>query len=186
VVFEEEEATMTKAVLGVAGLVLILALIVAFSPDRRSVLAVGNTAPPGESEAHVEARSSTRAQSVASSAAPSALPGVSEPAPAVTRPAPTGEVAPRTPRPAEVGAGPESTGIPECDSFVAIAEKVLHCEKLPKALREKQAETMERLRDEWAELRENPTTTVAVRQEAVGRCAHSQQIMLMLWDKACH
>lgn len=47
-------------------------------------------------------------------------------------------------------AAAETTGVPECDSYLAVVEKYMACEKVPQAARDAQKQARDQMRSSWA------------------------------------
>lgn len=75
------------------------------------------------------------------------------------------------------------TGIAECDSFVAMSEKVLKCEKLPKEHRVMQAQSLVEQKAHWGSLRALNVTAEA-KQTAAERCKQADNAMKQVWKAA--
>lgn len=44
----------------------------------------------------------------------------------------------------------ESTGVPECDAYLAALDKLMSCAKVPQAARDAQAQSAKQMRSSWA------------------------------------
>jgi len=45
---------------------------------------------------------------------------------------------------------PQSTGVPDCDSYLAALDKYMACEKVPQAARDAQKQSAQQMRTSWA------------------------------------
>ena len=107
--------------------------------------------------------------------------------PAETKPA---ETAPATPTPAEAkpadmpaAGGAAGTGIAECDSYLATAEKFAKCEKLPAEAKTAQAQALEAAKTGWASLKD-PSVPAEAKKAAADACKQSDDALKQAWTAA--
>jgi hypothetical protein len=109
--------------------------------------------------------------------------------PAETKPAETAPTAPATPpaeaKPADTAAGATggSTGLPECDSYLATAEKFAKCDKLPKEAKDAQMQSLEAAKSGWASLKD-PSVPAEAKKAAADACKQSDDALKQAWTAA--
>jgi hypothetical protein len=113
--------------------------------------------------------------------------------PAATAPAPT-EAKPAEAKPAEAkpadpaaaaapAAAPGSTGIAECDGYLATAEKFAKCDKLPKEAKDAQGQALEAAKAGWASLKD-PNVPAEAKKAAADACKQSDDALKQAWTAA--
>ncbi len=102
-----------------------------------------------------------------------------ETAPATPTEAKPAEAKPAEPAPAAAGA----TGIPECDSYLATAEKYAKCDKLPKDQVAAQMQALEAAKTGWAALKD-PAVPADSKKAAADACKQSDDAMKAAWTQA--
>ena len=97
--------------------------------------------------------------------------------PAEVVPAPT-EMKPAEVKPADPAAAvaPAATGLPECDAYLATAEKFTKCDKIMKEQKDAQLQALEAAKTGWAAL-SNPAVTPEVKKAAADACKASDDAM---------
>jgi hypothetical protein len=60
----------------------------------------------------------------------------------------------------------QSTGVAECDAYLAALEKYMQCDKVPQAVRDAQAQSAQQMRTSWATWASLPEESRKVAQDA--------------------
>lgn len=108
--------------------------------------------------------------------------------PAAAAPAKPEEMKPaEAPKPAEAvpaAAAPAgSTGIAECDGYLATAEKFAKCDKLPKEAKDAQTQALEAAKTGWASLKD-PNVPAEAKKAAADACKQSDDALKQAWTAA--
>ena len=108
--------------------------------------------------------------------------------PAATAPA-TDTAKPAEAKPAEAppaaapAAAAGSTGIAECDGYLATAEKFAKCDKLPKEAKDAQTQALEAAKTGWASLKD-PNVPAEAKKAAADACKQSDDALKQAWTAA--
>ena len=109
---------------------------------------------------------------------PAATPPADTAKPVEAKPA---EVKPADPAAAPAAAG--STGIAECDGYLATAEKFAKCDKLPKEAKDAQTQALEAAKTGWASLKD-PNVPPEAKKAAADACKQSDDALQQAWKAA--
>jgi hypothetical protein len=93
--------------------------------------------------------------------------------PAEPTPAPAAEPAP--------AAAAESSGIPECDAYLATAQKFAACDKLPAEAKDAQLKGVEAAKASWASMKDAPAEA---KKAAADSCKASDDGLKQAWTAA--
>jgi hypothetical protein len=91
------------------------------------------------------------------------------------------DVKPADPAAAPAAAG--STGIAECDGYLATAEKFAKCDKLPKEAKDAQTQALEAAKTGWASLKD-PNVPAEAKKAAADACKQSDDALKQAWTAA--
>lgn len=80
-------------------------------------------------------------------------------------------------------AAPGSTGIAECDGYLATAEKFAKCDKLPKEAKDAQGQALEAAKAGWASLKD-PNVPAEAKKAAADACKQSDDALKQAWTAA--
>ena len=109
--------------------------------------------------------------------------------PAATTPPATDTAKPAEAKPAEAppaaapAAAAGSTGIAECDGYLATAEKFAKCDKLPKEAKDAQTQALEAAKTGWASLKD-PNVPAEAKKAAADACKQSDDALKQAWTAA--
>jgi hypothetical protein len=106
-------------------------------------------------------------EGAAGEAAKTAEPAKTEPA--TPPPAEPAKTEPAAPPAAPAGGAAASTGVPECDEYVAAIEKFTTCDKVPQAARDAQKQSLDAMKQGWASL-SDPATPAEAKKAAADGC----------------
>jgi hypothetical protein len=101
----------------------------------------------------------------------------------VPAPAPAPVEAPKAAEPAPAPAAADSTGIPECDGYLATAAKFAACDKLPKEAKDAQTTALEAAKTGWASLKD-PAVPAEAKKAAADACKQSDDALKSAWTAA--
>ena len=104
-------------------------------------------------------------------------------APAKPEEAKPAEAKPAEAPPAAAPAAAGSTGIAECDGYLATAEKFAKCDKLPKEAKDAQTQALEAAKTGWASLKD-PNVPAEAKKAAADACKQSDDALKQAWTAA--
>ena len=107
-------------------------------------------------------------------------PAATAPATDMAKPA---EAKPAEAPPAAAPAAAGSTGIAECDGYLATAEKFAKCDKLPKEAKDAQTQALEAAKTGWASLKD-PNVPAEAKKAAADACKQSDDALKQAWTAA--
>lgn len=85
-------------------------------------------------------------------------------------------------KPAEAAAAGD-TGIPECNDYLATADKFAKCDKLPKEAKDAQIQALEAAKTGWASLKD-PNVPAEAKKAAADGCKQANEAMKQAWTAA--
>jgi hypothetical protein len=108
-------------------------------------------------------------EGAAGEAAKTAEPAKTEPATPPPATPPAAEPAKTEPAAPAAGGAAASTGVPECDEYVAAIEKFTTCDKVPQAARDAQKQSLDAMKQGWASL-SDPAVPAEAKKAAADGC----------------